>query len=388
MPLSEPGVPEGETGALRPASIWGRVRAHMARYRDRLYSSPGFQEFAVRFPLTRGVSNAYARRLFDLAVGFSYARVLHACVVLDLFAMLKDGPESIAALASRCAMPLDGMTTLVRAAASLDLLRMHGAQSVRLGPFGAALLGNPGVEAMIAHHSLLYRDLADPIALLRGQAFPTEVQRFWPYGDDADPAGVAAYSRLMAATQAMIARLILAAYPMRRRRLLLDVGGGEGAFLIHAARAAPELRVRLVDRPAVAERARQRFVEAGLGDRAEAVGADARVDRLPEGADTVSFVRVLHDHDDAEALALLRAASAALAPGGVVLIAEPMAETRGARAMGDAYFGLYLTAMGQGRPRSRLHLSQMLRQAGFVGVEERRTAQPVLVRLLVARKAT
>ena len=32
----------------------------------------------------------------------------------------------------------------------------------------------------------------------------------------------------------------------------------------------------------------------------------------------------------------------ALAPGAQLLIAEPMAETRGAEGMGDAYFGLYL----------------------------------------------
>jgi demethylspheroidene O-methyltransferase len=190
----------------------------------------------------------------------------------------------------------------------------------------------------------------------------------------------------MAATQAMIARLVLAAYPMRRHRLLMDVGGGEGAFLIHAAQAAPRLRVRLVDRPAVAARAADRFAAAGLGDRAETIGADARIDALPAGADAISFVRVLHDHDDDDAQALLTAAYRALAPRGVVLVAEPMAQTPGARAMGDAYFGLYLTAMGQGRPRSARDLSQRLRAAGFVGVEERRTAQSVLVRLLVARK--
>jgi demethylspheroidene O-methyltransferase len=63
-------------------------------------------------------------------------------------------------------------------------------------------------------------------------------------------------------------------------------------------------------------------------------------------------VRVVHDHDDERVLALLRAVRAALPPGGTLLLAEPMAGTPGAQAMGDAYFGFYLLAMGSGRPRT------------------------------------
>ncbi len=108
-----------------------------------------------------------------------------------------------------------------------------------------------------------------------------------------------------------------------------------------------------------------RFARAGLADRAEAVGGDFADGALPPGADVISLVRVIHDHDDSAALALLRAARAALPPGGVLLLAEPMAETPGAQAAGDAYFGIYLLAMGQGRPRSVPVLTAMLQQAGF-----------------------
>jgi demethylspheroidene O-methyltransferase len=98
----------------------------------------------------------------------------------------------------------------------------------------------------------------------------------------------------------------------------------------------------------------------------------------------VSLVRVVHDHDDAEALAILKAAHRALLPGGRLLIAEPMAGTPGAEPMGDAYFGLYLWAMGSGRARRVGELEDMLNQAGFARAREVRTARPLLVRLLVA----
>ncbi len=37
-----------------------------------------------------------------------------------------------------------------------------------------------GSRQMIAHHDILYRDLADPVALLRGEV-DTELAEFWPY---------------------------------------------------------------------------------------------------------------------------------------------------------------------------------------------------------------
>ena len=113
-------------------------------------------------------------------------------------------------------------------------------------------------------------------------------------------------------------------------------------------------------------------------------GGSFRDDPIPGGADLITLVRILHDHDDAVVLALLKAVRAALPPGGTLLIAEPMAGTRGAEAMGDAYFGLYLWAMGSGRPRTAAAYTEMLQAAGFARVHERRTGLPMVTRLLVA----
>ena len=123
-----------------------------------------------------------------------------------------------------------------------------------------------------------------------------------------------------------------------------------------------------------------------MAERAKVHGGDFHRTELPRGADLISFVRVLHDHDDPAALALLRAAREALPPGGRVLIAEPMAATPGAEAMGDAYFGWYLMAMRSGRPRSAGEIAELLGQAGFAGVRVSHTRQPLLVSVLSATR--
>jgi demethylspheroidene O-methyltransferase len=108
-------------------------------------------------------------------------------------------------------------------------------------------------------------------------------------------------------------------------------------------------------------------------------------DPLPQGYDLITLVRILHDHDDAPALQLLRAVRAALPPGGTLLIGEPMAGAPGGAAMGDAYFGLYLWAMGSGRPRRADELGAMLTRAGFSRWRLVPTHLPLVCGAIVAR---
>ncbi len=359
--------------------------------RDRWLSSPRFQRWAAAFPLTRPTARNRARALFDVCAGFVYSQILFACVRLKLFDLLAEGPETAADIAATLQLPLDSTERLLDAAVSLRLIEKRGAGRFGLGALGAALVGNPGVGAMIEHHSLLYADLHDPVGLLRGQRGQTELAKYWAYAKSDAPAGlegeqIAEYTTLMSNSQPLVAGEILDAYPLHKHRCLLDVGGGEGTFLIEAAKQSADLQLRLFDLPPVAERAARRFEKLGLSTRAQAHGGDFLQDQLPVGADVVSLVRVVHDHDDASVATLLQSVHRALPKDGVLLLAEPMMGTPGAAPVGDAYFGFYLLAMGRGRPRTPADLRQMLLKAGFASAQMVRTHQPIQSRLIVARK--
>ena len=361
-------------------------------WRDRLLASPQFQRRAAAFALTRPVARRHARELFDLVAGFVYSQVLLACVRLRLFEILAEGPQALAPLAGRLGLPLDSARRLLDAAVSLRLAERRSEGRYGLGELGAPMVGNEAVAAMVQHHAALYADLADPVAMLRAPAEAragNALARYWAYDatptpDTATGERVATYSALMAASQPLVADEILDAYSLRRHRCLLDVGGGDGRFLATVAQRVPSLQLMLFDLPAVADRARARFAAAGIAERADVFGGSFLTDALPAGADVISLVRVIHDHDDAAAMTLLRAVHAALPRGGTLLLAEPMAGTPGAGAMGDAYFGFYLLAMGRGRPRTAEELTGMLGAAGFEGVKGRPTRMPMQTQLLVA----
>lgn len=341
-------------------------------------------------PVVNRLSRKRAGELFDLCAGFVYSQVLYACVRGDLFGTLREGPRSVSMLAQRLEMPCASARRLLDAAVSLRLLERRNGDRYGLGVLGASLNGNPGVLAMIDHHALLYADLADPLALLRDPRRDSRLRRYWAYASETDPSllrdeQVAAYTALMSASQHLVADLILDAYPLARHRCLLDVGGGDGSFLLAVARRAPGLRLMLFDLPPVARRAQEQFDAAALCGRAQAFGGSFLTDPLPEGADVVSLVRVLHDHDDENALAILRAARRALPPGGTILLGEPMRGAQSTRTMSEAYFGMYLFAMGQGRARSPEEVAVLLAAAGFEQVSAHATAMPLQASVLTAR---
>jgi len=367
----------------------------LARFRDwrnRLIRSATFQRFALAFPLTRPVARRHARRLFELVSGFIHSQALAAAVELQLFERLGDGPQPVAALRTSLDLPEEGLRALLTALSALDLVELRRDGTAALGFLGASLLANAGVREMIRHHAVLYRDLADPVGLLRRPRGEAELAGYWAYAGAAAPAeapseAVAAYSALMAASQPMVAAQALQAAPLGGVRRLLDVGGGEGAFLAALAPRWPRLRMGLFDLPAVCERAQARLAQAGLGARVTLHPGDFLKDALPSGYDAASLVRILHDHDDAAVVTILRAVRRALQPGGRLVIVEPMAEAPAARSVG-AYFSLYLHAMGRGRPRKPSELKCLLREAGFVQARLIPTPLPLAAQVLTARCST
>jgi demethylspheroidene O-methyltransferase len=377
---------DSPSGSRRPRGF----RARWTAWRNRLLSSPVFQRRAAAFPLSRPIARRRAARLFDLVAGFTYSQTLHAFVESGWLDLLTADPRTETDLANHAGLSPEATDRLLCAAGSLKLAEPLGGGWWTLGAEGAALSGNAGAIAMIRHHHLLYTDLADPLELLRrDRAENGALSRYWAYAGSPDAAradaeAVSPYSALMAASQPMVTEQILAAYRLSRHSKLLDIGGGDGAFLGAVAEAAPKIALGLFDLPAVAERARARLDAAGHAARIAFHPGDFTADPLPTGYDIVTLVRILHDHDDRVAARLLASIRAALPPGGVLLIAEPMAGTPGAEAMGGAYFGLYLWAMRSGRPRRPDEIGVLLSDAGFSSWRSVPTRQPLIARVIVA----
>lgn len=365
-----------------------RLAQRVTDWRLAQVSSPAFQRWAAGFWLTRPFVRRDTERLYDLVAGFVYSQTLLACVELGVLERLSRGPMYPDALAPAIGTSEDRAERLCQAAASVGLVVRRRDGTYRLGRLGAAVLGVPGLGDMIRHHKVFYRDMADPVALLR-DGTETELSRFWPYvlgtaEGEIDPATARTYSDLMATSQHLVAEETLDAISLRGVEQLCDIGGGTGVFLQHVAERYGDLSLRLFDLPPVAVAAVSRLKQAGLSDRIRVSGGSFIDGTLPSGADAISLIRVCYDHDDATVAALLRRIRAVLPDGGRLIISEPMSGGERPSRAGDAYFGFYTLAMTTGRPRSAARHAALLEQAGFRNIRQISTRRPFLTSVISA----
>jgi demethylspheroidene O-methyltransferase len=345
-------------------------------WRNRLIASPGFQRWATRFPLTRWLVRKQASNIFDLMAGFVYTQVLLACTQVNLFDILAKGALSFDDLQKQISLKPAGLRRLLDAAVAIKLLVKRSEDRYALSMTSAPLVGNIAILDMVKHHADFYRDLSDP--------YITQEQGAAPENLSAEK--VADYSKLMAHTQSLVTDEIIDAYPMGKHQAVLDIGGGQGAFIKRLAGRYPHLTFKLFDIPGVAELSNAHFEQIGLSNRAQAIGGNFFQDPLPKGCDLATLVRVIFDHDDIRVKQLLANVFDALNPGGTLLLAEPMAETKGFEAMGHAYFGFYLLAMGRGRPRTETEIRGLLGEAGFTGIELLNSYMPLNAQILQCSK--
>ena len=354
----------------------------------RLGLSPRFHAFCSKVPGLRHIARAEGSALFDIVQGFVQSQALLALVELRVLHRLAEGPAPLAALAGPAGVPAERMAILCKAGAGLGLMAERRG-IWRLTVRGAAFLAVPGLEAMVRHHPVLYRDLADPVAFFRGETQP-ELAGFWPYvfgaGGAADPELAARYSALMADSQGLVAADTLGLVDLSGVRRLMDVGGGTGAFLAAVGAAHPTLEMVLFDLPAVVPGAEARFASAGVRGRVEIVPGSFRDDPLPQGADAISLVRVLYDHADSTVAQLLRAVHAALPAGGRVIVSEPMSGGDAPDPATDVYFSVYTLAMQTGRTRSGAEIQRLLENAGFADCRSHRGFRPFVTSVVTGVK--
>ncbi|MDP2121208.1 MAG: methyltransferase [Hoeflea sp.] len=379
------------SGSRRPVTPGPNWRSRLQAWRARQVARPEFRRFVQWLPLSRGYSRDQEADLFSMVTGFVQSQILFAAVETGLLKALEAGPVTVSDLARATGLAEDRVRRLLQAAQAIRLVSVGGDGFATLADHGAVIQSDPGIQAMIGHHALLYRDLSDPVALFNGSNTETELRRLWSYAgsgreSSVKPGDAAAYSALMAASQSMLADEILDAYDFGRHRKLLDVGGGEGAFITAVSARHPALTLSLFDLPPVAERARQRFAGKPLDQCPHCHGGSFLDDPLPRDNDCITLVRVLFDHEDAVVLRLLRNVRAAMKPGHMLVIAEPMAgaSSRGQR-LSTAYFGIYVLAMGSGRCRTPAEIIALATAAGFSRFDIRPCRSALMATLVIAR---
>ncbi len=355
---------------------------------NKLVAQSRFHTLAKKIPILKTLVANDGRKIYDLVSGFVYSQILLTMVELKLFKFLLSGEKSIGELSAYGKIDTKKMLLLCNAASAIGLLKRKKNSYYTLTRLGAAIEGVHGLDKMILHHKIFYRDLQDPVRLLR-EDFETELKDFWSYIGNQKKVTVeqaAIYSSLMGTSQHIVAEETLDLLSLKDFRHLIDIGGGDGTFLSLVRKRYPNLNLTLFDLPNVIKRAQENFKTKRLTPNIAIVSGNFISDKFPVGCDIIFFNRVLYDHDDVTVKMLLKKAYAALEPGGCVVISEPMAGSKFPTRSGDAYFGFYTLAMTSGKPRSKNQHFEFLREARFQSMKNLNSVNNFVTSVIVAKK--
>ena len=310
--------------------------------------------------------------LSDDLTGFWRTQTICAAVELGVFEAL---PAAAAGIARACGLEPDRARRLLRALAEL-----------RLVEDGDGVWRATGRGAFLATgHPLTLADAA----VEYGRSFPAmwetlpralRADEGWRSPDTfgevaADPARVASHHRMLASYALHDYGPVADALDLRGDERVIDAGGGLGALAGLLVEAYSQLRVTVLDRPEVVERA----MRAPRSDRVTFQAGDLFEPWGIEG-DAVIFARVLHDWNDGPALQLLHRASRALPFGGRVFAVEMVLPEDGAAG---GLCDLHLLSVAGGRERTASEYAALFERADFAfeGVRQLPTLPSIVVGL-------
>ncbi|MGH9561014.1 MAG: methyltransferase, partial [Terracidiphilus sp.] len=185
------------------------------------------------------------------------------------------------------------------------------------------------------------------------------------------------FNAAMTGMSAQYAHAVLEAYDFRDLGTIADIGGGHGALLCAVLKKHYGLSGIVFDAPHVAAGAGPCIDSMGLGERCRAVGGDF-FQAIP-AADSYILKSVIHDWDDARAIAVLKNCAAAMrGDKGKVLLLE-MVLSAGNEPHVGKWIDLEMLMMAGGRERTEAEFSELLRKAGLRLNGVIRTQSPICV---------
>ena len=126
---------------------------------NNLVAKPSFHSFIKKIPIIRQLAFNEGEKIYDLVAGFVYSQILLAFIELSLIDFFISGRKSIDEITKYTGLSSNKCLLLCNAATSIGLLKKRRDSTFKLTRLGAAIKGVRGLDKMILHHKIFYRDL-------------------------------------------------------------------------------------------------------------------------------------------------------------------------------------------------------------------------------------
>ena len=323
------------------------------------------------FPVRRSpekVKNPSPPALFQMAAGYWVSQAVYVAAKLGIADLLAEGPKSISYLAAATGADAASLFRLMRALASLDVFSHSGSGYFALSDLGEGLRSDvPGSlrATVITLGEIHYQACGSLLHSVQTgssgfrHVFGTDLFEYL----EKEPSAADAFNQGMTDLSAMLSYAVLCAYDFSGIRHVMDIGGGQGAFLRNVLQFHPELKATVFDTASTIEKGKPLSGSITGGARLSFVSGDFFAS-VPPGADAHLLCGVIHDWDDDRAVRILRNCRQAMGTNGRVVLIETIVPDDNATCF-SKLLDLNMLVMTGGRERTRREFEILLNAAGY-----------------------
>lgn len=305
-------------------------------------------------------------RLQKIAQAYWESAALMAAVELEIFTAIAHGHDTIPAVSEATGISQRNAERLLTVLVAMTLLTRDGERFAN-APDVQRFLVKDG-ERYAGPWILFTKPRWEAFGKLAERLRDREEKRLGAYVnfsvEDARRYHAATYSIGMGA-----ARLFSRSVDLNGRKLLLDLGGGSGAYSIVATKTFPGLKAIVLDLPPVTVVANEYIAANGAADRVSTLPGDFTQTPFPENVDVVVMASNLPQYEPDLIRLVVGKAFASLVPGGEMhLIGETLHDDRRG-PLSAALWGLNEAVQGStGLAHTEAEVRGYLQGAGFTDV--------------------
>jgi ubiquinone/menaquinone biosynthesis C-methylase UbiE len=319
-------------------------------------------------------------RIQNIGFGFKHAATLMAAIELSLFTKISEGASTLEQIAAACGLSPLNAERLVVACTALGLVERRDGRYVNA----------PDIEMYLVERKPRYYGAWSLI----GKADFTDWVNLGDRLKDPNPPSILGiYEKMTPDQMEMLTRAMFNVglgaghklakqFDFSRYKLVLDLGGGSGAYCVALCQRFPNLSAIIFDFPDVCRVTDELIAGAGMSGRIKTHPGDFTRDPFPKGPDAIMLNGNLTQYGPDEARSIVKKAFDILPSGGVMhIIAENLNDDKTGPLIA-ATWSIHEALLGStGRAHSDAEVCSYMEAAGFRRVEAVEFVHNVLQRV-------
>ena len=300
--------------------------------------------------------------------GFWTSCCIYTAAKLNIADLLAANPKTVSQLAEETSTHEPSLYRVLRALTSDGIFTQNENGEYSNTQLGETLRDNvPGsmkamAIAQLGDHFAAWGNLL--YSVRTGETAFNQItgMSIWKYYERNPEDGTNFMKAMQGFTGAIIAN-VLPVYDFTQFKSIVDVGGGNGAFLMATLDAAPDAEGIVFDEEYVVVETTKNIVAKGLNNRCT-VEAGSFFDSVPEGADSYILKGVLHDWDEDKCGQILRNCAKGMSAESKLLILDGVIPEENTPHAGK-FLDINALVMTGGKGRTESEFAKLLEQAGL-----------------------